>query len=53
MLCPVLCPSVQERKGTTGESPVEGQKTLMIRGPYEKRLRDLGLISLEKAERES
>ena len=38
-------PPVQERQGTTRDSTVEGHKD-----DYEKRLRDLGLFSLEVTE---
>ena len=44
-LCPALGSPVQERQGTTRDSTVEGHKD-----DYEKRLRDLGLFSLEVTE---
>jgi len=52
-LCPVLGSPVQDRQGTTAESAIEGHKS--GEGPGEspiwwKRLRNLGLFSLEKTE---
>ena len=48
VLFPVWESSDQERKGTTGESPVDGHKDDEDPRVHEERLRDLGLFSLEK-----
>ena len=50
VLCPVLGSSVQERQGTSKESPAEGHRDDWGTGalPYEERLRHLRLPSLEE-----
>ena len=51
VLCPVLGSSAQERQGTAGESPAEGNKDNQEHFLYKEGLRDVGLFSLERAER--